>query len=78
MPDSEVTQEFTKNLLIRQAERFQGSISLSGSSVHDFHRDLLFAYPDGQFLLQIPELELGDPSVVFAGPSGSGKTTCFI
>lgn len=38
--------------------------------------DLRFAYPDGQFSLQIPELriESGQPTVI-AGPSGSGKTT---
>lgn len=38
-------------------------------------RRLEFTYPDGQFVLQIPELELQESSVVFAGPSGSGKTT---
>jgi len=37
---------------------------------------LHFAYPDGQFSLQIPELQLesGQPAVI-VGPSGSGKTT---
>lgn len=38
-------------------------------------RRLEFAYPDGQFVLQIPDLDLQEPSIVFAGPSGSGKTT---
>lgn len=38
-------------------------------------RGLQFAYPGGEFLLQIPELQLSDSSIVFSGPSGSGKTT---
>lgn len=37
---------------------------------------LCFAYPDGQFTLQIPELRLeARQSAVIVGPSGSGKTT---
>lgn len=37
---------------------------------------LQFAYPDGPFSLQIPQLLIEDrESVVIAGPSGSGKTT---
>src|SRR6186713_3214741 len=41
-------------------------------SINQLH----FAYPDGQFSLQIPELclESGQPAVI-VGPSGSGKTT---
>jgi putative ABC transport system ATP-binding protein len=41
-------------------------------SIHD----LQFAYPDGPFLLKIPELQFkSEKSVVIIGPSGSGKTT---
>lgn len=37
---------------------------------------LQFAYPDGQFLLQIPALQIEPQrSAVIHGPSGSGKTT---
>jgi putative ABC transport system ATP-binding protein len=39
-------------------------------------RQLQFSYPDGQFSLQIPELDLQPHrSAVIVGPSGSGKTT---
>jgi|GEM_PF-145587 len=36
---------------------------------------LQFAYVDGAFSLQIPELKLEGQSAVIVGPSGSGKTT---
>jgi putative ABC transport system ATP-binding protein len=36
---------------------------------------LQFAYADGAFSLQIPELKLEGQSAVIVGPSGSGKTT---
>lgn len=39
-------------------------------------RDLTFCYGEGDFRLNIPELEVGrGSSAAFIGPSGSGKTT---
>ncbi len=39
-------------------------------------RDLQFSYDEGDFLLQIPHLDVADgETVAIVGPSGSGKTT---
>jgi ABC-type lipoprotein export system ATPase subunit len=39
-------------------------------------RDVRFHYPQGEFALAVPELEIADAErVALAGPSGSGKTT---
>jgi putative ABC transport system ATP-binding protein len=39
-------------------------------------RDLEFRYPEGEFRLRIPELDVEKAaSLAFVGPSGSGKTT---
>ena len=38
--------------------------------------DLRFRYREGEFTLQVPDLEIGrDETVAVVGPSGSGKTT---
>ena len=38
--------------------------------------NLRFRYPEGEFALSIPQLEIGDGErVAVIGPSGSGKTT---
>lgn len=39
-------------------------------------RDLEFRYPEGEFCLRVPDLEIAQGSqVAFIGPSGCGKTT---
>ena len=39
-------------------------------------RDVLFRYPDGEFELRLPQLEVADgEQVAIIGPSGSGKST---